>query len=105
MLGGVHLLGGAGLLAAAEAFDLGDAPGRHDDAAPAAAGEFEHGPDQAQGGGLAGEAADHLGAAADLDEGAFEQVGAADALAVLGGQRRCATRASRLSVMTAIADG
>src|SRR5439155_2130854 len=32
----------------------------HDDAAPAARGEFEHGPDQAEGGGLAGEAADHL---------------------------------------------
>jgi hypothetical protein len=48
-------------------------------------GEFEHGPDQAQGAGLAGEAADRLGAAADLDEGALEQVGAADPLAVLGG--------------------
>ena len=35
MLGGDHLLGGAGVLAAAEAFDLGDAARGHDDAAPA----------------------------------------------------------------------
>ena len=72
MLGGDHLLGAGGVLAAAEAFDLGDAARGHDDPAPAAAGELEHGPDQAQGAGLAGEAADHLGAAADLDEGALE---------------------------------
>src|SRR5918999_5900615 len=68
MLGGDHLLAGSGLLAAAEAFDLGDRSRGHDDAAPAAAGEYEHRPDQAQGAGLAGEAADHLRAAADLDE-------------------------------------
>jgi hypothetical protein len=64
MRGGGHLLGVGGVLAAAQAFDLGDAARGHDDAAPAAAGEFEHGSDQAQGAGLAGEAADHLGATA-----------------------------------------
>src|SRR4051794_3803572 len=105
MLGGDHLFGGEAALAAAEAFDLGDAARGHDDAAPAAAGELEHGPDQAQGAGFAGEAADHLGAAADLDEGALEQVRAADPLAVLDGQRRCATSASRSRSITAIADG
>src|SRR5215208_7283843 len=84
MLGGDHLLVAGGAPAAAEAFDLGDGSRAHHDAAPAAAGELEHGPDQAERAGLAGEAADHLGAAADLDEGALEQVRAADPLAVLG---------------------
>jgi hypothetical protein len=41
--------------------------------------------DQRQRRGLAGEAADHLGAPAHLDEGALEQVGGPDPLAVLGG--------------------
>src|ERR671914_721171 len=75
MLRGDHLLHAGpvvvartGRSLAAEAFDLGDGLRGHDDAAPAAAGELEHGPDQAQGAGLAGEAADHLRAAADLDE-------------------------------------
>jgi hypothetical protein len=45
MLGGDHLLGRELLLAAAEAFDPGDAARGHDDAAPAAACELEHGPD------------------------------------------------------------
>src|SRR5919198_1013458 len=84
MLRGDHLLGAGGALAAAEAFDLGDAARGHHDAAPAAAGELEYGPDEAEGAGLAGEAADHLGAAADLDEGAFEKVRGPDPLAVLG---------------------
>jgi hypothetical protein len=81
MLGGDDLLCVVGVLAAgagslaAETLDPGDGLGGDDDAAPAAAGEFEHGPDQRQGRGLAGEAADHLGAAADLDEGALERVG------------------------------
>src|SRR3954447_19806410 len=68
-----------------EAFDVGGVAWGHDDAAPAAAGEFEHGPDEAEGAGLVGEAADHFGAAAVLDEGAFEQVRGPDPLAVLRG--------------------
>ena len=36
--------------------------------------EVEHGPDEREAAGLAGEAADHLGAAFDLGERAFEQV-------------------------------
>src|SRR4051795_5703786 len=83
MLGGDHLLGEDRSLSAAEAFDLGDAARGHDDAAPAAAGELEHGPDQAQRAGLAGEAPDHLRAAPNFDEGALEQIRSADPLAVL----------------------
>jgi hypothetical protein len=44
--------------------------------------EVKDGPDECQAAGLAGEAADHLGAAFDLGERAFEQVGAAPAAAV-----------------------
>jgi hypothetical protein len=74
-LGGDHLLGvasvGTGLLAT-EALDLRDGLGCHDHAAPAAARELEHRPDQRQRRGLAREATDHLGAPADLDERALE---------------------------------
>src|SRR3954447_14614780 len=105
MLGGDHLLGEDRSLSAAEAFDLGDGARGHDDAAPAAAGELEHGPDQAERAGLAGEAPDHLRAAPNFDEGALEQIRTADAFAMLVGERRYATRASRLSLMTAIAEG
>jgi hypothetical protein len=37
--------------------------------------EVEHGPDEGEAAGLAGEAADDLGAAFDLGQRAFEQVG------------------------------
>jgi hypothetical protein len=74
MLGGDDLLGAdVGALVPAEAFDAGDAARAHDEAAPASAAELEYGPDEAQGVGLAGEAVDHLGAAADLDAGARER--------------------------------
>jgi hypothetical protein len=46
--------------------------------------EVEQGPDQGEAAGLAGEAADHLGAAFDLGERAFEQVRAAPSAAVSG---------------------
>src|SRR5829696_6937919 len=46
--------------------------------------EVKHGPDQDQAAGLAGEAADHLGAALDLAERSFEQVGRSPAPAVSG---------------------
>jgi hypothetical protein len=42
------------------------------DAAPTAAGPIEHGPDQRQAGGLAGELADDLDAPAGFPEGAFD---------------------------------
>jgi len=41
MLGGDHLLVAGGAPVPAEAFNLGDGSRGHDDAAPAAAGEFE----------------------------------------------------------------
>ena len=76
-LGGGHLLGDVLLVAfvadALEvlAFELGelDAVGGVADV------EVKHGPDEREAAGLAGEAADHLGAAFDLGERAFEQVG------------------------------
>ena len=47
--------------------------------------EVEHGPDQGQAAGLAGEPAHHLGAAFDLAEGPLEQVRAAPPPAMPGG--------------------
>src|ERR687891_733380 len=105
MLGGDHLLGVSGVLAAAEAFDFGDAARGHDDAAPAAAGELEHGPDQAQGAGLAGEAAITLVRRRTSTKVRSSRFVDRIRLRCSVGQRRCATRASRLSVMMAIADG
>jgi hypothetical protein len=75
----------------------------HHYTAPAARGELEYGPDQAERRGLAGEAGDHLHSPPDLDEAAVEQVGAADPLAVEGGKRRWQARASRSRSITAIA--
>ena len=46
----------------------------------------QHGPDQAQAGGLAGEPADDLGAAAGLAEGPLDEVGMPDAVVVLRGE-------------------
>jgi hypothetical protein len=46
--------------------------------------EVEDGPDECEAAGLAGEAADHLGAAFDLGERALEQVGRAPPAAVSG---------------------
>ncbi len=62
----------------------------HDDAAAAARGEFEHGPDEGEGGGLAGEAADHLRPPSNLDERPLQEVPAADPLAVCGGEAQVA---------------
>src|SRR5215211_177263 len=73
---GVHLLGnGLFVIVVSEplellAFELGEA----DAVGGVADVEVEHGPDERQAAGLAGEAADHLGAALDLTERAFEQV-------------------------------
>ena len=72
--------------AVAQAFDLGDRLRRHRDAAPAAAGELEHGPDQAERRGLDGEAADYLRPSADLNEGALKQIRASCPFTVLVGE-------------------
>jgi hypothetical protein len=85
-LGGGHLLAGGWLASGvsdpveALAFELGelDAVGGVGDV------EVEDGPDEGEAAGLAGEAADQLGAAFDLAERAFEQVCAAPPAAVPG---------------------
>jgi hypothetical protein len=85
-LGGVHLLGGGFVralvseAAQALAFELGepDAVGGVGDV------EIENRPDEREAAGLAGEAADHLGASFDLAERSFEEVRASPSAAVSG---------------------
>src|SRR5215468_11572594 len=55
----------------------------HGQAAPAAGGPVEHGPDQGEAAGLAGQPADDLDAAAGLAEGSLDEVGMPDALVVV----------------------
>src|SRR3954469_22066275 len=105
MLGGDRLLGDDRLLSAAKAFDLGDAARGHDDAAPAAAGELQDGPDQAQGAGFAGKRPITLVRRRTSTKVRSSRFVLRMRLRCSAGQRRCATSASRLSVMTAIADG
>src|SRR3954449_4686811 len=86
-LGGGHLLGSRLVVSVVSgslevlAFELGelDAVGGVADV------EVKDGPDEREAAGLAGEPADHLGAAFDLAERSFEQVGAAPPAAVAGG--------------------
>src|SRR2546430_17494690 len=60
--------------------------GRGDgEAPPAAGGTVQDGPDQTGAAGLAGEPADDFGSAAGFAEGAFDEVGVADAWAVAAG--------------------
>src|SRR6185312_11244517 len=54
---------------AAQVLQQPQAVAGHGQPAPAAGGPVQHGPDQGQAGGLAGEPADDLGAAAGLAEG------------------------------------
>jgi hypothetical protein len=54
------------------------------DATPPAAGAVQDRPDQAQARALAGQPADHLGAAAGLAEGPLDQVGVPNPVPVLG---------------------
>ncbi len=56
------------------------------EAAPAAGGPVENRPHETDAAGLAGQPADDLGAAAGLAEGAFDEVGVADARPVLTGE-------------------
>src|SRR5215475_7184734 len=55
----------------------------HGQAASAAGGPVEHGPDQGEAAGLAGQPADDLDAAAGLAEGSLDEVGMPDALVVV----------------------
>src|SRR3954463_2469834 len=85
-LGGGHLLGSRLVVSFVSgslellAFELGelDAVGGVADV------EIEDRPDEGEAAGLAGEAADHLGAAVDLAERPFEQVGASPPATVAG---------------------
>ena len=67
------------------------------DAVGAGDDEVEHRPAEGEAAGLAGEAADHLGAPADLDEGALEQVRGPDPVVVLG--RPAQVREDRVEVV------
>src|SRR5437762_3294415 len=71
---------------AAQVLEQPQAIGRHGQAAPAAGGPVQHGPDQAQAAGLAGEPADDLSAAAGLAEGPLDEVRMPDPVVVLGGE-------------------
>jgi hypothetical protein len=83
-LGGVHLLVGCWFaslvshLAQALVFELAES----DAVLGVGDVEVEDGPDEREAAGLAGEAADHLGASFDFGERAFEQVGASPSAAV-----------------------
>jgi hypothetical protein len=57
---------------AAQVLQQPQAIGRHGQAAPAAGGPVQHGPDQGEAGGLAGEPPDDLGAPAGLAEGPLD---------------------------------
>src|SRR5215212_11572424 len=82
-----HPLGDGWVLQlAAEVLQQPQRLGGHGEAAPAAAGAVQDRPDQAQAAALAGEPTDHLGPAAGLSEGPFDEVGMADAVPVLGGE-------------------
>jgi hypothetical protein len=60
--------------------------GRHGQAAPAAGGTIQHGLDQGQAAGLAGEPTDDPGAAAGLAEGPLDEVRMPGAVVVLSGE-------------------
>src|SRR6266699_3617097 len=71
---------------AAQVLQQPEPVGGHGQAAPAAGGTVQDGPDQAQAGGLAGQAADDLGAAAGLAEGPLDEVRMPDPVVVPGGE-------------------
>src|SRR5260370_23146664 len=70
---------------AAQVLELAQSGGGHGEAAPAAGGPVQHGPDQGQAAGLAGEPADDLDPAAGRAERALDGVGVPDPVVVLGG--------------------
>jgi len=71
---------------AAQVLQEAQAVAGHGQAAPASGGPVQDGPDQGEAGGLAGEPADHLGAAAGLAEGRLDEVGVPDPVMVLSGE-------------------
>src|SRR2546430_17739049 len=70
---------------AAQVLQQPEAVAGHGQAAPAAGGPVQDGPDQGEAAGLAGEPADDLGAAAGLAEGPLDEVGVAGSGLVVGG--------------------
>src|SRR5260370_13126712 len=71
---------------AAQVLELAQPGGGHREAAPAAGGPVQDGPDQGEAAGLAGEPADDLDPAAGLAEGALDEVGVPDPAVVLRGE-------------------
>src|SRR5262249_54903828 len=71
---------------AAQVLQEPQALGGHGQAAPAAGGPVENGPDQGEAAGLAGEPADDLDPSAGLAEGPLDEVGVPDTVVVPGGE-------------------
>ena len=80
---------------AAQVLQQPQAVAGHGQAAPAAGGAVQDGPDQGEAAGLAGEPADDLGAAAGLAEGPLDEVGMPDPVVVLGGEPQVGGEALR----------
>src|SRR5258708_6871757 len=89
-LGGGHgawpQLGGGIKQRPAQVLELAQSGGCHGEAAPAAGGAVQDGPDQGEAAGLAGEPADDLDPAAGLAERSLDEVGVPDPVVVLGGE-------------------
>src|SRR5260370_727182 len=89
-LGGGHgawpELGGGIKQRPAQVLELAQSGGCHGEAAPAAGGAVQDGPDQGEAAGLAGEPADDLDPAAGLAERSLDEVGVPDPVVVLGGE-------------------
>src|SRR5260370_1666639 len=93
-LGGGHgawpELGGGIKPRPAQVLELAESGGCHGEAAPAAGGAVQDGPDQGEAAGLAGEPADDLDPAAGLAERSLDEVGVPDPVVVLGGEPQVA---------------
>src|SRR5260370_15788296 len=89
-LGGGHgawpQLGGGIKQRPAQVLELAQSGGCHGEAAPAAGGAVQDGPDQGEAAGLAGEPADDLDPAAGLAERSLAAGGVPDAGVVVGGE-------------------
>src|SRR5258707_6890030 len=89
-LGGGHgawpQLGGGIKQRPAQVLELAQSGGGHGEAAPAAGGAVQDGPDQGEAAGLAGEPADDLDPAAGLRRPSLDEVGVPDPVVVLGGE-------------------
>src|SRR5258707_15805520 len=83
--GGWPQLGGWVEQRPAQVLELAQSGGGHGEAAPAAGGAVQDGPDQGEAAGLAGEPADDLDPAAGLAERSLDEVGVPDAGGGVGG--------------------